>query len=160
MAYHKVTACGRICLHRKKINISIALAGQTLGIKEVHDGIWLVSFMQYGISELRSGAENLAAPRQPVRPRGCHLCPYVRSVTYVSRLESQVLVGVAGFEPATPTSRTWFSSWSSLKYQRFSSRSFRFVHVQLLRFGAGCGAGRTHHGRQTDRPDDGGHRRA
>ena len=49
MAYHKVTACGRICLHRKKINISIVLAGQTLGIKEVHDGIWLVSFMQYGI---------------------------------------------------------------------------------------------------------------
>ena len=27
-----VTACGRICLHRKKINISIVLAGQKLGI--------------------------------------------------------------------------------------------------------------------------------
>jgi hypothetical protein len=30
-------------LHRKKINISIVLAGQRLGIKEVDDGIWLVS---------------------------------------------------------------------------------------------------------------------
>ena len=30
-----VTACGRICLHRKKINISVVLAGQKLGIKEV-----------------------------------------------------------------------------------------------------------------------------
>jgi hypothetical protein len=40
-----VTACARICLHRKKINISIVLAGQKLGIKEVDDGIWLISFM-------------------------------------------------------------------------------------------------------------------
>jgi Integrase core domain len=30
-----VTACGRLCLHRKKINISTVLAGQRLGIKEV-----------------------------------------------------------------------------------------------------------------------------
>ncbi|HKY19125.1 MAG TPA: integrase core domain-containing protein [Rhizomicrobium sp.] len=28
-----VTACGRLCLHRKKINISTVLAGQNLGIK-------------------------------------------------------------------------------------------------------------------------------
>ena len=42
-----VTACGRICLHRKKINISTVLAGQRLAIKEVDDGIWLVSFMHY-----------------------------------------------------------------------------------------------------------------
>ena len=44
-----VTACGRICMHRKKINISTALAGQRLGIKEVEDGIWLVSFMHYDL---------------------------------------------------------------------------------------------------------------
>jgi hypothetical protein len=44
-----VTCCGRICMHRKKINISTALAGQRLGIKEVDDGIWLVSFMQYDL---------------------------------------------------------------------------------------------------------------
>lgn len=44
-----VTACGRICLHRKKINLSLVFAGQTLGIKEVEDGIWLVSFMHYDL---------------------------------------------------------------------------------------------------------------
>ena len=44
-----VTACGRICMHRKKINISTVLAGQRLGIKEVDDGIWLVSFMTYDL---------------------------------------------------------------------------------------------------------------
>ena len=40
-----VTACGRICMHRKRVNISTVLAGQRLGIKEVDDGIWIVSFM-------------------------------------------------------------------------------------------------------------------
>ena len=44
-----VTACGRICMHRKKINVSTVLAGQKLGIKEVDDGIWLVSFMHYDL---------------------------------------------------------------------------------------------------------------
>ena len=44
-----VTACGRICMHRKKINISTVLAGQRLGIREVDDGIWLVSFMTYDL---------------------------------------------------------------------------------------------------------------
>lgn len=44
-----VTTCGRICMHRKKINISTVLAGQKLGIKEVDDGIWLVSFLTYDL---------------------------------------------------------------------------------------------------------------
>jgi hypothetical protein len=34
-----ITACGRLCLHRKRINISTVLAGQKLGIKEVDEGI-------------------------------------------------------------------------------------------------------------------------
>jgi transposase InsO family protein len=44
-----VTACGRICMHRKKVNVSTVLAGQRLGIKEVDEGIWLVSFMHYDL---------------------------------------------------------------------------------------------------------------
>ncbi|WP_226946846.1 integrase core domain-containing protein [Rhizorhabdus phycosphaerae] len=44
-----VTACGRICMHRKRVNISTVLAGQKLGIKEVDDGIWLVSFLDYDL---------------------------------------------------------------------------------------------------------------
>jgi hypothetical protein len=40
-----VTCCGRICIFRKKINLSTSLAGQAVGIKEVDEGIWLVSFM-------------------------------------------------------------------------------------------------------------------
>ena len=38
-----VTRCGRICLGRKKINFSQVFAGQAVGIKEVHDDIWLVN---------------------------------------------------------------------------------------------------------------------
>ena len=63
-----VTACGRICMHRKKINISTVLAGQMLGIKEVDDGIWIVSFMSYDLGFI-DGAENPATPRQPLRPK-------------------------------------------------------------------------------------------
>jgi len=44
-----VTTCGHICMHRKKINIWTVLAGQKLGIKEVDDGIWLVSFINYDL---------------------------------------------------------------------------------------------------------------
>jgi hypothetical protein len=44
-----VTACGRICMHRKRINISTVLAGQRVGIKEVDEGIWIVSFMHYDL---------------------------------------------------------------------------------------------------------------
>jgi hypothetical protein len=44
-----VIACGPICMHRKKINLSTVLAGQRLGIKEIDDGIWLVTFMHYDL---------------------------------------------------------------------------------------------------------------
>jgi transposase InsO family protein len=44
-----VTTCGRICLHNKKINVSHVFTGQTLGIKEVEENTWLVSFMNYDL---------------------------------------------------------------------------------------------------------------
>lgn len=44
-----VTACGRNCMVRKKINISTVLAGYRLGIKELDDGIWLISFFRYDL---------------------------------------------------------------------------------------------------------------
>ena len=44
-----VTHCGRICIGRRKINLSTVFAGQNVGIKEVNDKIWLVSFMDYDL---------------------------------------------------------------------------------------------------------------
>src|SRR6195256_2882584 len=67
-----VTACGRLCLHRKKINISTVLAGQRLGIKEVDDGIWLTSFMHYDLGYFDLEQKTL----QPLdNPFGTRLSP-------------------------------------------------------------------------------------
>jgi transposase InsO family protein len=67
-----VTACGRICLHRKKINVSTVLAGQRLGIKEVDDGIWLASFMRYDLGYFDLEQKTL----QPIdNPFGTRLSP-------------------------------------------------------------------------------------
>jgi transposase InsO family protein len=64
-----VTACGRICLHRKRINISTVLAGQNLGIKEVDDGIWLVSFMHYDLGYFDLEQKTLQPLDNPFGPR-------------------------------------------------------------------------------------------
>jgi putative transposase len=44
-----VTNCGRICIGRRKINLSQVFAGQNVGIKEVEEKIWLVTFMHYDL---------------------------------------------------------------------------------------------------------------
>jgi transposase InsO family protein len=64
-----VTACGRICMHRKKINISTVLAGQNLGIKEVDDGIWLVSFIHYDLGYIDLEQRTLQPLDNPFGPR-------------------------------------------------------------------------------------------
>jgi transposase InsO family protein len=67
-----VTACGRICMHRKKINISTVLAGQKLGLKEVDHGIWLVTFMHYDLGYIDLEQKTL----QPIdNPFGTRLSP-------------------------------------------------------------------------------------
>ena len=67
-----ITACGRLGLHRKRINISTVLAGQTLGIKEVDEGIWLASFMHYDLGYFDLEQKTL----QPLdNPFGTRLSP-------------------------------------------------------------------------------------
>jgi transposase InsO family protein len=45
----RVTRCGRICVGRRKINLSTVFAGQIVGIREVEDQIWLVSFLDFDL---------------------------------------------------------------------------------------------------------------
>ena len=67
-----VTSCGRICMHRKKINVSTVLAGQELGIKEVDKGIWLITFMHYDLGYIDLEQKTL----QPIdNPFGTRLSP-------------------------------------------------------------------------------------
>jgi len=44
-----VTNCGRICFRGRKVNLSHALAGQTVGVTQVGERVWLVSFMEYDL---------------------------------------------------------------------------------------------------------------
>jgi hypothetical protein len=52
-------------MHRKKISISAVLAGQRVGLREVDDGIWLVSFMQYGLGYVGLEARTLQTVDNP-----------------------------------------------------------------------------------------------
>ena len=45
----RVTQCGRICIGSRKINLSTVFGGQSVGIREVADQVWLVSFMHYDL---------------------------------------------------------------------------------------------------------------
>ena len=64
-----VTSCGRLCLYRKKINLSVTLAGQALGVKEVDDGIWLVSFMEYDLGYIDLEEKTLQPLANPFGPK-------------------------------------------------------------------------------------------
>jgi transposase InsO family protein len=63
-----ITACGRICLHRKKINLSTVFAGQAVGIKEVDDAVWLVSFMHYDLGYIDLEQRTLQPLDNPFGP--------------------------------------------------------------------------------------------
>jgi hypothetical protein len=70
-----VSACGCICMHRKRMNLSRLFAGQRVGIKDVDQRIWIVSSMHYDLGYIDPGAEDPATAGQPVR---------LAVVTYVS----------------------------------------------------------------------------
>ncbi len=78
-----VTRCGRICLGNKKINFSQVFAGQAVGIKEVHDDIWLVSFMDYDLGYFDLETRVLEPLENPFGPKVLPMSP-VRCVTHVS----------------------------------------------------------------------------
>jgi hypothetical protein len=71
-----VTRCGRICFYPKKINSSTVFAGQTVGIREVADRIWLLSFPQYdsGFFDKDDGRVE-PAPNQIVPDKVLTMCP-------------------------------------------------------------------------------------
>ena len=64
-----VTSCGRLCLYRKKINLSRSLAGQAVGVKEVDSGIWLVSFMDYDLGYVDLEEKTLQTLENPFGPK-------------------------------------------------------------------------------------------
>jgi putative transposase len=83
-----VTSCGRICIGKiillptnpltvssgeiagnMKINLSQVFAGQTVGLKETDDGVWLVSFMDYDLGYFDIESRRLEPLANPFGPR-------------------------------------------------------------------------------------------
>jgi len=70
-----VTRCGRICIGRRKINLSTVFAGQNVGIKEVSSNIWLVSFMQYDLGFFDHETERITSAENPFGAKVLPMCP-------------------------------------------------------------------------------------
>jgi hypothetical protein len=70
-------------MHRKKINISTVMAGQRLGIKEVDDGIWLISFMHYDPGYIDLEQKTLQTIDNPLETNVLPMSQ-LQTVTYVS----------------------------------------------------------------------------
>ena len=70
-----VTRCGRICCHRRKINLSIVFAGQRVGVKQVSDNIWLVSFMHYDLGYFDHESCRLEPIDNPFSPKVLPMSP-------------------------------------------------------------------------------------
>jgi len=64
-----VTTCGRICFNNQKINLSQVFAGQTVGIKQTEDRIWLVSFMDYDLGYFDDETCRLEPLANPFGPK-------------------------------------------------------------------------------------------
>ena len=72
----RVTRCGRICFGRRKINLSTAFSGQTVGVKEVEDQIWLVSFLEYDLGYFDNERGRVEPGLNPFAPdKVLTMCP-------------------------------------------------------------------------------------
>jgi len=56
-------------MYRKKVNISTVLAGHKLGIKEVDEGIWIVSSLHYDPGFIDLEQKTLQSLDNPFGPR-------------------------------------------------------------------------------------------
>ena len=70
-----VTSCGRTCLGGRKIDLSHAFAGQALGIKEVAEKIWLVTFMHYDLGFFDQEAGRVECAQNPFEAQVLPMSP-------------------------------------------------------------------------------------
>ena len=70
-----VTTCGRICFDRRKINLSLVFAGQSIGIRQVDDHLWLASFMHYDLGYFDDETCRLEPIDNPFGPKVLPMLP-------------------------------------------------------------------------------------
>ena len=64
----RVTRCGRICIGKRKINLSTVFAGQTVGLRQVDDEVWLVSFLEYDLGYFDNKRDRVEPGPSPFAP--------------------------------------------------------------------------------------------
>src|SRR5262245_21214482 len=64
-----VTACGRICMHRKKITSQPCSPDKASASRRSIEGIWLVSFMHYDLGYIDLEQKTLQPLDNPFGPR-------------------------------------------------------------------------------------------
>lgn len=69
-----VTCCGRICIGRKKINLCRPLAGQLLGIRQVDEQSWLVSFLNYDLGYFDTDSKRFEPLPNPFGSKVLPMC--------------------------------------------------------------------------------------
>ncbi len=70
-----ITACGRICYQRRKINVSQVFAGQRVGVKQVGEHVWLVTFMEYDLGYFDDETCRLEPIDNPFGPKLLPMSP-------------------------------------------------------------------------------------
>jgi putative transposase len=70
-----VTHCGRICFNWRKVNLSQVFAGQQVGVRQVTDRVWLVSFMEYDLGYFDDETCRLEPIDNPFGPKVLPMSP-------------------------------------------------------------------------------------
>ena len=70
-----VTYCGRICFKKRKVNLSQVFAGQAVGVKQVSEQVWLVSFMDYDLGYFDDETCRLEPIDNPFGPKVLPMSP-------------------------------------------------------------------------------------
>ena len=70
-----VTQCGRICFNGRKVNLSHVFAGQNVGVTQVGERVWLVTFMQYDLGYFDDETCRLEPIENPFGPKVLPMSP-------------------------------------------------------------------------------------
>ncbi len=66
--------CGRVYFGSRKINLSTVFAGQNVGVKEVVEKAWLITFMHYDLGFFDHESSRFECARKPFEAK-CYPCP-------------------------------------------------------------------------------------
>jgi hypothetical protein len=69
-----VTQCGRICFKGRKVNLSHVFAGQNVGVTQVGERVWLVTFMRYDLGYFDDETCRLEPIENPFDPKVLRMC--------------------------------------------------------------------------------------